>query len=88
MPKVNTTISIEEYDLERLTAAADRAGCTRAAWIREALTWALEEDENPRNAVPVEVPREDHTPAAVQAALPRMRGRRIMLPTERMIGRM
>jgi hypothetical protein len=69
-------VRMPENVLNRLQAAADRAGVTRSVWCLEAMVWALELDE----AALV------HVPAVVQDALPHRVGAKMWLPKGRVFG--
>ena len=82
MPDKSISIRVSEEIAERLEAAAERSEITRAAWCREAVLWALEEDENPTQTNP-EQPVEHHVPAAIKAVMPKRFGSKIIMPKGR-----
>jgi metal-responsive CopG/Arc/MetJ family transcriptional regulator len=62
------TLRLTEPVLNRLNEAVEKAGCSRSAWITEAVVWALEREEAP------------HVPKKVIAAIPRRAGARVIMP--------
>ena len=82
MPDKSITIRVSEEIAKRLDAAAERSDVTRAVWCKEAVLWALEEDENPTQPS-TEQPDEQHIPAAITAAMPKRFGSKIIMPRSR-----
>ena len=62
------TVRLPDPVNDRLEESVARAGCTKTAWVLEAIRWALERDEA------------RHVPAVVQNAMPRRIGDRVILP--------
>jgi hypothetical protein len=73
-------LKIDETLHERIMTKCERDEVSMSQFVRVALKWACDEDDNPQLATPAPTSIEPHIPEVIKNAMPRRIGSRMVMP--------